>query len=171
MDPNVTSDFDKEQQNLFIQFQDFFPEIELPIVLNSETHHVFTKENKALPQKLIETFILPIEEKLPDEFTEFVPCFKLPETGPLKVLVYWKAELLSYQYVMVIYNKKGEKLEHRVISGSFTDEQQTTQSIATLDQDFNIIIATGQMDRNATSFDPTTATTYKLKLLPDGTIV
>lgn len=170
MDSNVTSDFDNEQQKLFIHFLDFFPEIDLPIVLNSETHHVFTKENEALPQKLIETFIFPIEENQSDEFTEFVPCFKLPQTGPLKALVYWKAELLSYQYVMVVYNKKGEKLDHKVIGGSFTDEQHTIQSIATLDQDFNIVVATGQMDRNTTSFDPATATTRKLKLLPDGTI-
>ena len=69
----------------FEKFTQFFPVIELPITLNEETMHSFDTTNDVLPQPFISRYIEPYHEDV-DEFTEFIPCFKVPDT---KIFTPW----------------------------------------------------------------------------------
>ena len=155
----------------FSHFLDKFPEVELPATLGDETHLHFSRENDPLPKLMVEQFILPLEEMPADEFTEFIACFKIPDTHEFHAIVYWRAGLMSYQYKLVTYTKKGDLIDMRVIAGTFSDGNTLTKSIATIDEDWEIFIISGQAgtDRKK-KYDASTSTAYKLELLPDGKI-
>lgn len=154
----------------FAQFLSRFPEIELPVILNEETHHTFSLNNEPLTAAMIEQFILPIEEEEADELTEFIPCFQLPKTEGFHAIVYWKAALLNYQYAMATFNAKGQFIDRRVIAGTFVSGQTITQSVATVNEENEIFVASGQSGIDGDSFDPASSTAYELELLPDGQI-
>ena len=160
-----------KQPNLkFAHFLDKFPEIELPVTLGEDTHHYFSRNNEPLPDQMIQEFIFPLEEDL-DELTEFVPCFKILGTKNFHAIVYWRAGLMNYQYVLVTFTEKGLLIDKRVIAGTFSDGQVLTQSVATIDEDWIISIASGQSEGISTDYNAASSTAYQLELLPDGKIV
>lgn len=97
-----------------LTFPDFvakFPPVSMPATLGEDTHHVFSTENDPLSDELIAQFIHPTEEVVPDdEFTEYVPCFAINDTNEFIALVWWKAELLNYEYVLATFNPKGQRV-------------------------------------------------------------
>jgi hypothetical protein len=160
-----------QQPNLkFAHFLDKFPEIEPPVTLGEETHHHFSRNNQPLSDQMIREFIFPLEEDL-DELTEFVPCFKILGTKNFYAVVYWRAGLMNYQYVLVTFTEKGLLIDKRVIAGTFSDGQVLTQSVANIDEDWIISIASGQSEGASTDYNATDSTAYQLELLPDGKIV
>ncbi|MEL6141832.1 MAG: hypothetical protein AAFU67_09470, partial [Bacteroidota bacterium] len=80
----------------FEHFLDRFPVTELPLTIGEETVRAISKELPPLNPRIIEEYILPLEEgKVNDEFTEFVACFQLPPQENFIGLVYWRADLLQ----------------------------------------------------------------------------
>ncbi len=153
----------------FQQFLDFFPEIELPMILGEEDHHFFCLLYTALPDKMIRRFILPIEACPENEFSEHIACFKIPDTKDFHAIVYWKAELMNYQYILITFDNKGTLIDKRIIAGTFSDGSVLTTSIATIETDWLIYIASGQV-ADTKEYDATSSTAYTLELLKDGKI-
>ena len=157
-----------------VSFEDFlkkFPELELPITLGEDSHHEFSKTNDPLSDLLIEQFILPVEDGPIDEFTEFLACLKIPNTYEFQAVIYWKASLMSYQYSLITFTKKGLLIDKRVIAGTFSDGELLTRSMATIDEDWVIYVVSGQTSSSESAYDSSTSTAYKLELLPDGKII
>lgn len=155
-----------------VSFGDYFnkfPTIELPITLGSDTHLEFSKANKPLDPLEVEDFILPMEESV-DEFTEFIPCFSLPNTAGFFAVVYWKASLMDYQYRLVTYKKGGEIISHQVIAGTFSNGDMIVQSMATIDTYWTIHVVSGQAKANAKEYDPTQSVAKEYELFTDGHI-
>lgn len=155
-------------------FQDFleqFPTVELPITLSEDIIREFSANNEPLPQLMIEQFIVPYEAELPDELTEFVACFKIPETHSFQAVVYWKAGLMTYEYTLATYNNTGELLDKRVIAGTFFDGENLTQSVAIIEEDWEILVMSGQGDPNGLIYDAKKSRVTKLELLPEGQII
>ncbi|KAA3633810.1 MAG: hypothetical protein DWQ02_12505 [Bacteroidetes bacterium] len=154
----------------FVDFIAKFPEIDLPVSLTEEARHLFSLRNKPIPDELIHAFIMPTEDEEMDEFSEFMACFQLPGTGAFHALVYWRAGLMNYQYNLITFNKKGEFIDKRVIAGTYVEGENITQSIATIQENFQIVIASGQSDADEELFDAASSTTYILEILLDGSI-
>ncbi|MCB0568957.1 MAG: hypothetical protein KDC66_04305 [Phaeodactylibacter sp.] len=154
----------------FAHFLGKFPEVELPVTLGEESHHAFSQENEPMPPMMIEQFILPVEQAPADDYTEFVPCMKVPKTGDFHAIIYWRAGLLNYQYTLATFTNKGEWIDKRVIAGTFSDGETLTTSVATIDEDWMIYIVSGNAGGNGTAYDASSSTAYKLELLPDGKI-
>ena len=154
----------------FDHFLEKFPELDLPITLGEETHHHFSNQNDPLPGLMIEQFLAPLESNV-DEFTEFIACFRFIDTKNFHALVYWKAGLMDYTYTLVTFTTKGLVIDKRVIAGTFSDGKVLTQSVATIDEDWGILIASGQSSSNENEYDASSSTAYNLELLPDGKIV
>lgn len=155
----------------FSQFLAKFPLIELPVLLNEETHHTFSTENSPLPEAMIQEFILPIEDANTDEFTEFIPCFQLPLKEEYHAMVYWRAGLMQYQYTLATFTKKGLFIDKRIIAGTFIRGETITQSVATINESFEIFVASGQSHTQSDEYDATSSTAYELEIAPDGQIV
>lgn len=164
-----------EEKQLKIKFKDFlklFPEIDLPVTLGEDTHHFFSSKNDPIPNLMIEHFIVPLEEKETiDELTEFVACFRLPNQEEYQAVVYWKAGLLNYQYLLATFGKDEKLIDKRVIGGTFYDGSQLTQSVATLEKNGQIIIASGQNDADQEHFEAAKSTAYRLQISTKGKIV
>lgn len=157
----------------FRHFIEYFPEIELPISLGEESHHAFSQQNEPLPRQVVEEFIQPLEKQEIDEFTEFVPCLRIPTSKEdFLAIIYWRAGLLNYQYSLVTFLKNGELIDKRVIAGVVSDGEYITQSIANIEDNWLINIATGRSRADEeVGFSAKDAKIYELELLTDGSII
>jgi hypothetical protein len=145
--------------------------VELPVILGEESHHEFSRRNDPLSEMMIETFIAPWEtDDIDFELTEYIACFRIANTKDFHALVYWRAGLMDYRYVLATYSKTGKMLDSRVIAGLYSDGQTLIQSVATIDEDWGISIASGQSDAKSGDFDPSASTQYTLELMEDGSI-
>lgn len=103
----------KIKKPTFGQFLKKFPEIDLPITLTEESHLEFSRRNSPLPQEMIHEFIHTIEQSDFDEFTEFIPCVKLPKTDGFHAIIYWRAGLMDYEYTLATFTEKGQFIEKK----------------------------------------------------------
>jgi hypothetical protein len=151
-------------------FLEMFPEVKLPITLTDESQRIFSASNEPFNQAMVEQYLIPLEDGEIDEFTEFVPCFRIPETYDFHAIVYWKAELLQYQYVLVTFAKDGQFIDKRIIAGTFYDGKALTTSVATIDEEWEILIVSGQ-SAGGENYDPQSSRHQRLEILPEGQIV
>ena len=152
----------------FGNFLEHFPEIELPVTLNDEILIIFSEKNPPLSQVNIREFILPYDPDV-DELTEFVPCFRIPETHNFHAVVYWKGGLMNYNFTVATYTKEGQMIDARVIAGTYSDGKLLTKSIGTIDEDWMIFIVSGQNDHASSEYQAASSKTHQLELLPEGT--
>lgn len=162
----------KETQISFKHFLEKFPKIKLPVTLSDDSHHDFSKHNPPLPVQMIEQFLIPLEQGEVDEFTEYIPCFRLPKTEKFHAIVYWKAALLNYEYILLTFDKKGVVLDKQIIAGTKTKDNALIRSVATIDEDWIIYMAGGVAPTNdETNYDAASTHTINLELLADGKII
>lgn len=161
----------KKPEFTFKDFLEQFPTIELPVTLSDEIIRAFSANNEPFPPLMIDQFIVPYEEEVPDELTEFIACFKIPETHSFQAVVYWKAGLMTYEYTLATYTDKGDLLDKRVIAGTFYDGKNLTQSVAIIEEDWEILVMSGQADKNSPTYDAKNSRVTKLELLPEGQII
>ncbi len=157
----------------FRQFIEKFPEVELPVMLSEETAHIFSKENNPLPNLMVEQFMLTPEERDSlDGMTEFVPCFRVPQTYDFYAVVYWRGGLMDHRYVMLTFTKDGRPIDRRVLAGMYSDGQSIVQSVAHIEDDWSIYIVSGkQKVSDKMGGEASKNTARELELLPEGQIV
>ena len=155
----------------FDHFLECFPEVKLPMTLGEDSHHDFSRSNEPLNKLMIQQYILPLDDGPVDEYTEFIACLRIPETYEFHAIIYWKAGLMTYQYSLVTFTKKGLLIDKRVIAGTFSDGNMLTKSMATIDEDWIIYVVSGQASSSKSAYDASSSTAYKLELLPDGKII
>lgn len=154
----------------FETFLERFPEVELPVVLRSELDVTFSQQNDPLPGAATDRFIVGTGggPSADDEYTEYVACFRVPETYEFHALVYWRGGLLDYQYILATYDKNGTLLDRATLAGTTSDGQTVIQSVADFDDDWTIKIITGASQDDA--FVPANSSVRRMELLPDGNI-
>lgn len=158
----------------FDAFIERFPEVSLPVSLTEESSSLFAAENDPLPERLIEEHILPFERlfgDVNDELTEYVPCLRLAGITEYHALVYWKASVQGYQFILATFEKGGKLIDREVIAGTYWDEDNIIRSVAKVDEDMSIYIVSGQTSASTDQFNPDESTARELELLPDGKIV
>lgn len=148
-----------------------FPPVNLPITLGEETHHVFGIENEPLSDALIESFILPVDQADLDEFTEYVPCFSIADTENFVAVVWWKAELLNYEYTLATYTVQGQLIGREVIAGTRVTDGKVFRAVAFINEEYEITIGEGESPDGNQLFDPTTSKTRYLEIMVNGEIV
>lgn len=161
----------KQKAVQFEHFLEKFPVIDLPITLSPDSAHIFSKKNDPLPPLMVNQYIAPFEEDPIDEYTEYVACFRLPNTYGIHAVVYWKAGLLNYHFTLMTFSKEGIKIDRKVIAGTFSDGATLTQSVATIDEVWEIHIVTGQQAVDTGNYDASTSRAHQLELLPEGEII
>ncbi|MCB0617258.1 MAG: hypothetical protein KDC43_01190 [Saprospiraceae bacterium] len=155
----------------FEHFLEKFPEIDLPVTLTDEAIHTFSKVNDPLPVPMIEQFLQRFEEEPADELTEYVACFRIADTSEFHALVYWRAGLMNYQYILATFTKQGLPIDRKAIAGTYYDGRTFTRSVATIDDEWIIYVVAGQApDGNDQSYDASSSRTINLELMPDGRI-
>ena len=126
----------------FANYLSRFPEVVPPVTLRDDSNHDF-EANDPLQAEMIEQYITRYEAVEMDEFTEYLACFRLPKTADYQTVVYWKAGLLNYDFVIATYKKDGNMIDKKAIAGIKVVGQNITRSIATINEDLAINIAEG----------------------------
>jgi hypothetical protein len=159
----------KEPKASFAEFIDFFPELDLPLSLLPDVSQI-PVDPLPLPGVLQDAFILPFEADEVDDFTEFVPFGRLSGTKDFYAMIYWKAGLLRYEYILATYSKEGEPLSHAIIGGIRYEEEGTLHSVAMVQEDLQIVIAEGLADMALSDLNTAQTQTYQMAILPTGII-
>jgi hypothetical protein len=154
----------------FSAFLAKFPPVAMPVTLGEDTHHTFSLENEPLSAAMIQEFILPFEAG-EDEFTEFIPCFSIEGTEQFAAIVWWKAELLNYEYVLATFNPQGQLINRQVIAGTRVENDKVYRAVASINEDWEIAIAEGLSADGDQLFDPTSSQMRHLEILVNGVIV
>lgn len=157
---------------IFADFVGKFPPVPMPVILGEDTHHVFAQENEPLPDGMIAQFIHPTEgaEISEGPYTEYVPCFAIDGTENFIALVWWKAGLLNYEYVLATFTLKGELIDRKVIAYTRAQSELISRAIATIDEEWVIFIAEGESAKNGV-FDPTSSRMREMEIMINGAIV
>lgn len=155
----------------FSKYLEFFPEIQLPITLREDTYMDFSADKPPLPIALVDYYILDENEE-DDGMTEFIPCFRLPAEENYVALVYWKAGLLNYEYILRTYTKDGAAvIDSSRIAGTLVEGTTITQSIALIAADKMVYIATGAFNEDDDmDFDINKNSTQTIEINDDGTL-
>jgi hypothetical protein len=130
------------------EFVAFFPEVELPLTLTDDLSHDFMSMNEPLPQIAIEEYIIPHEEEGEvNEYTEYVPCFRIPKTNQKIVgLVYWKVGLLTYEYFLITFGINGKFIAKRTIAGTKVFGETLVHTVATISENHIIHVVEGYVE-------------------------
>lgn len=157
---------------IFADFVAKFPPVAMPVTLGEDTHHTFSTENEPLNDELIVQFIHPTEAVANDDpYTEYVPCFAIDNTKEFIALVWWKAELMNYEYVLATFTARGELIDSQVIAQTKMEGEKIYRAVATISPDLEITIAEGFSSDADDHFDPESSKTRELEILPTGEIV
>ena len=155
-----------------IEFKDFlkkFPSVEMPVTISDEVSSEFSKRNDPLPMPLIDQYILAHEGEEPDDMTEYVPCFKIKGTKMMSAVVYWKAGLMTYEFVLMTFSPKGDMIDRRVIAGTKVENEVVVKSVATIDEELNIFVV-GGVSKEGNEYNPGDSQSVSLQLLQTGKI-
>jgi len=128
----------------FANFLSRFPEIDLPVTLTDEIEREIATRHDPIPPAMVEEFLgkfFPAE--FVDEFTEFVPCFRLKETEKFHAVVVWVAELTKKQFYLITFNDKAEALQSKIIGGMVIVGDKILRTAAHIDQDWLIHTVSG----------------------------
>jgi len=161
----------KNQKVTFKDFIQKFPEVALPITLSEESHHDFSKTNDPIPGAMIEEFLVKLETEEVDEYTEYIPCFRIPKTDGFHAIVYFKAGLLNYEYHLLTFNKDGLSVDKKVIAGTKVEGNQLQRTVATIEDDWIIYCVRGTTAADNPIYDSSTSESLHLELLATGEII
>ncbi len=151
----------------FLKFLEKFPVITPPMIISEEAHLSFSQENKPFSQDEIKSFIAPYEEDI-DEFTEFIPGFRFEFENTFQVTLYWKAALMHYQYVLMVWNKDN-LIDRSVVAGTIVDQDTVMRSVASIDEDYIIHIVSSHSQEE--SADVKTERHFTMEIMANGSII
>lgn len=150
------------------QLLNYFPEIQLPIVLSEDLAVTFSSSNIPIPLELVGTTLAKWEPI--DEFTEVVPCFSFSLNEKCDAIVYWVCSLMTYEYNLITIYERNKLVNKKVIAGTISNGQTIKRSIARIDDEFNIHCMVGESLINE-KYSPDHSKSYGFEILPDGLIV
>lgn len=157
----------------FEYFLEQFPVAELPITIGEETVREISKATKPLNQQLIEQYLMEYEDAAANEdFTEFVPCFQLPAQEQFIGIVYWRADLLQYHYVLVTLDaRSGEMVDRKVIGGTSYNGKDLIQSSGMITEDLMVFVVSGQGLAQDYDYEAAGSTANRFQVAEDGKIL
>jgi hypothetical protein len=155
----------------FKYFLDQFPEQAIPITLRPESYEDLSQGLDPIHTTLIEQYLMDEDEE-DDGMTEYIACCRLPTHEHYEAVIYWRAKLLAYEYILKTYTKDGVGvIDSQIIAGTLIEGDKMVESIATIQEDRIIYIAIGASDVNTFDFDTSTNKVRHLEIFEDGTIV
>jgi len=154
----------------FEDFLGYFPVIDLPVTFSEDTLADFSRSNRPFNQEAIYEFLARWEQDM-DEFTEFIPCVKLPDAENYIGIVYWKGTLLKYDFILATFERNGILIERKAISSTLLDTEGVKKSMAHLTEDLIIHIIAGAIEGNQTNYQASSSQAFSMEILPSGEIL
>ena len=163
----------KSNQITFENFLQFFPYVELPYTITSETQRLISRKNDPLSVAWLYAFVLGKDREV-DEYTEFMPCFSIPETHGFWAVVYWEAALEGTTYWLTTFSKAGILIDQKKIAGTKYSGDGLYQMVCTISESWMFSSAEGKLDAAGNTVAVSSDSTHShtaLQLTGDGEIV
>jgi hypothetical protein len=162
----------RDNQISFENFLMFFPEVELPYSILSETQRMIEEEQEPLSATWMFNFVLG-KDAVIDEFTEFMPCFSIASQHKIHILVYWEATLEGNAYKLATFSREGHLIDSRTIAGMRYESNSVIQSVCTITQSLTFSTVDGRLDSEGqpTDFSHETHEQRFCQVEADGQIV
>lgn len=152
----------------FTEFIEFFPPLKPPFSLLPDISQI-PSFSLPLPGVLLDAFILPFEGEEVDEFTEYIPYGRIEGTKDFHALIYWKAGVMQYEFILATYSLEGAPLSHAIIGGLRSDDHGLLHSVAVVHEDMSLTIAEGVATEEE-EIDLDQTNTYQMTIEPTGQI-
>jgi hypothetical protein len=153
----------------FSEFIEFFPPLTPPFSLLPDLQQI-PSDPVPLPGVLQDEFILPFEGDETDDFTEYIPYGRIEGTKDFFAVIYWKAGVLRYEFILATYTAEGTPLHHAIVGGIRYEDEGTIHSVAVIHEDMRITIAEGMSEKDDEIVSPETQT-YLMAIKPSGEIM
>lgn len=163
----------KQQRVIFENFLNFFPPVELPYTITSDTQRLISNNNDPLSAEWMFNFVLGKDDVI-DEYTEYMPCFSIPNTKNFIAIVYWEAGIEGATYYLVTYSKTGVIIDKSKIAGTKYTEDGLLQMVCTISPTWLFSCVEGKLDAagNSAPISPDQHhQQHSLQLSGDGEIV
>jgi hypothetical protein len=147
----------------------YFPETELPVLISEDYLSEYETNSDPFPQSFIDEIIMEWEKEI-DEFTEFIPCVRLPKEEKYEAVIYWKGGLLKYDFILVTLDKKGELISKKSIASTLVHDNVIKKSVASIETDHIINIVAGQT-LDGDEYDASLSKAFSMEILPSGEII
>jgi hypothetical protein len=131
---------------VFSDFVSLFPEITLPLTLSTDTQREIELVNEPLNAAWMGKFVL--DETQIDDFTEFMACFRIPDTKDFIALVYWQASLEGNAFFLTTFSKNSSLIDHKLIAGTLYLEDGMKQLVCSIAKDWSINRVEGMLGAN-----------------------
>ena len=152
----------------FTEFIDFFPLLKPPFNLLPDISQI-PSHTLPLPGPLLDAFIYPFEGEEADEFTEYIPYARISGTRDYYAIIYWKAGVMQYEFILATYSNDGQPISHAIVGGLRLDGKNILHSVAVIHEDMSITIAEGVAVEGGESNVEDTST-YQMSIQPTGQI-
>jgi len=143
--------------------------MELPIIVSDDYLSEYESNADPFPQVFIDEVLLDWEKEA-DEFTEFIPCFRLPKEEKFNSVVYWKGALLRYDFILVTLDKNGDLINKKSIASTIVNDNVIKKSVASIEPDLIINIIAGQT-LDGEEYDASMSKAFAMEILPSGEII
>jgi hypothetical protein len=153
----------------FAEFLEFFPLLATPFSLLPDLQQI-PSDPIPLPGALLDAYILPFEGDETDDFTEYIPFGRIAGTKDFQAIIYWKAGVLRYEFILATYTLEGKPLHHAIVGGIRYEDEGTIHSVAVIHEDLRITIAEGMSEQDDQVVSPETQT-YQMAIKPSGEIM
>jgi hypothetical protein len=147
----------------------YFPETELPVLISEDYLSEYELNSDPFPQSFIDEIMMEWEKEI-DEFTEFIPCVRLPKEEKYEAVIYWKGGLLKYDFILVTLDKKGELISKKSIASTVVNDNIIKKSVASIEPDHIINIVAGQT-LDGEDYDASLSKAFAMEILSTGEII
>lgn len=154
----------------FEDFLEYFQEYELPLSLLPDLDQV-PSNPPPVPAELLDRYIIPFEAaEAEDEFVEYIPYGRFASQNKFHAVVYWKASVLRYEFILATFSWEGDPLSHAIVGGIRYEDEGILHSVGVIQPDFKITIAEGLLDPDQRKTDLTQTQTYYMLISDVGGI-
>ncbi|MFK7798215.1 MAG: hypothetical protein AB8E82_12230 [Aureispira sp.] len=163
----------KQNRITFENFLQFFPFVELPYTITSETQRLISRKNDPLSAEWLFNFVLD-KDAIVDDYTEFMPCFSIPDTHGFWAVVFWEAGLEGTTYYLTTFSKAGVLIDKKKIAGTKYTQDGLYQMVCTISETWLFSCAEGRLDAQGNTAPISPDSTHlhtTLQMTGDGEIV
>jgi len=163
----------KNNRITFENFMHFFPMVELPYTITSDTQRLISQKCDPLSATWMFNFVLD-KDAIIDEFTEYMPCFSIPDTNDFFAIVFWEAGIEGSTYYLTTFSKNGILIDKKKIAGTKYNPDGLYQMVCTISSTWLFSCAEGRLDANGNTAPVSSDNDHlhtSLQLTGDGEIV
>ncbi len=158
-------------QSEYLDFNVFlarFTIVDPPVQVDDETYHEINEIHEPLPNILVSAFV---ERKGADEdLAEYVPVFRLPDLHNFVCLVFWRAGVLQYDYILAIFTQEGARIDQKVVASTIYSQEKTIKSVAKFDEEGMVTVIEGIEDAKTGELVAANSKQLFFEILENGTI-